>query len=1000
MAAEKSSVEQWWAELNPEQRAAVEQPDGPVLVVAGPGTGKTRVIAARIAWLLETHPDLRGENILALTFNDRAAGEMKQRVLQQAGERARDVWVGTFHSFCLNEVLKPAFPELEILDDVDHWILLRENLDQLGLVKFRALAEPGRFLGDFCHFFSRCQDELVTPEELEDYVARLCQQPEVKHDEVETLRELAAAYRASERLLAERRRISFGGSLLRAVELLRQQPERRAQLQQRFQHILVDEFQDTNVAQIELLRLLGGPRPHLFVVGDDDQAIYRFRGASFGSFRLFQQYFPSLSGGPPACVLLTENYRSTQRIVRVASRVIACNADRFRPDKPLRTRRPAGRQVRLVELGSKQEQAQWVAQELERQHARGRPWSAFAVLYREHRHREELVLELARRGIPFVIRGLSIFSNTLVRDLLAYLRLLANPGDEVACARVLAAPHWGCRPEDLRRWAHAARRRRSRLLEQVRAAASSQAGLGRIEEFLDWLAQWQQRAAALSPAELLEQLLGELRLPLVADSPEQAYLGRLIEFVRQWESKVEPAQRRLPAFLRYLEYFREAGETVRLDTPPGADAVELMSVHAAKGLEFDCVFVLNLTRHAFPVPRRKARFAFPEALLKEGLPQGDFHIQEERRLFYVALTRAREELILTAVTNARQKPSPFLEDILRDPELMRDVERLQPKTEPATVEVTVGTLQPTPTAAALLWQAARQPGRAFSQIALWARTVRGHVPNPLKLSPSAIDEYRRCPMKFLFGYEAGWALEAPPGAPVLFGQVMHRVIRQFVAELKRGTPMSLEELLASYRREWPAAQFPDPYQAQEYRRVGEEQLRRFYARYTGLRPVVLAQEKKFDALPLSEDVVVTGRIDQVNRLPSGGVELVDYKTGTPKSPEEAHRSLQLSLYALAAQEVFDWKPERLVFWNLDTDELIVTSRSQEDLERARREVLEVAAQIRSGNFEPRPGYACRFCPYELICPAHEQLVPLPALSAPSVEAATDRKQQPRRLLAS
>src|SRR5437879_4049215 len=288
--------------LNEAQRRAVRHGEGPLLVVAGAGTGKTRVITERIRHLLESNPELSGESILALTFTDRAAGEMKHRVIRAAGERGRGVVVGTFHAFC-NALLLERNPKLQTLDDVDHWILLRRNLAVLVLERYRRLAEPGQFLGDFVKFFSRCQDELVTPDDYERYIESLAEsyareKPSLAEDKqsareerIAEQREIARAYRTSDRLLRERNLLTFGMQLLDAVHLLRSDPICAAALRARYHYILVDEFQDTNIAQIELLWHLAADRRNVVAVGDNAQAIYRFRGASLGNLTLFRERF-------------------------------------------------------------------------------------------------------------------------------------------------------------------------------------------------------------------------------------------------------------------------------------------------------------------------------------------------------------------------------------------------------------------------------------------------------------------------------------------------------------------------------------------------------------------------------------------------------------------------------------------------------------------------------------------------------------------------------------
>ncbi len=379
-------------QMNEAQRRAITHGQGPLLVIAGAGTGKTRVITERIRHLLDADASLGGENILGLTYTKKAAGEMKSRVVRTCGERGRNVTMATFHAFC-ETLLKEIDPKVTVLEDVDHWILLRRNMARLQLEKYRRLAEPGQFLADFLRFFSRCQDELVSSEDFQRYADGLDEdlQAERKQLDEDTYaeraenvalqKEIARAYKASEELLNEKKYFSFGSLITWTVTLLRKDGAIRERFQQRYKHILVDEFQDTNIAQLELLQLLSPEPRNIVVVGDNDQAIYRFRGASFGSFKLFLERFAGWKTGQdstPYRVTLTENYRSTPNILRVATQVIAQNevSSDF-PNKVLSPTHPEGERIRVVELATEDEEALWVANELERLHRAGSPWRDF-----------------------------------------------------------------------------------------------------------------------------------------------------------------------------------------------------------------------------------------------------------------------------------------------------------------------------------------------------------------------------------------------------------------------------------------------------------------------------------------------------------------------------------------------------------------------------------------------------------------------------------------------
>ncbi len=984
MLFDMEPLEESGLKLNEAQRRAITHGEGPLLVIAGAGTGKTRVITERIRHLLQSDENLSGENILGLTFTKKAAGEMKARVVKATSERGKAVTLATFHSFC-ETLLAEADPQRVMLDEFDHWILLRRNLRRLHLEKYRRLADPGQFLNDFVEFFSRCQDELVSAEDYQRYAAGLAARMEAEREtldedtlveRLETValqQELARAYRASEELLREKNRVSFGSLITGAVGLLERDAQLREALQKKYRYILVDEFQDTNIAQLRLLELLAGPARNILAVGDNDQAIYRFRGASFASFKLFLERFAGWKEGQdstPFRVALTENYRSTPNILRVAMQVIGQNAvSADFPKKILSPNEPPGEKIRIVELATPEEEARWVASELERIHGAGRRWKDFAVLYRQHAHRDHLVEELSRRKIPFVITRLSILEHPLVRDALAYLRLIAAPYDDIACARVLAAPAWQLRAQDLVRLAEKARKEKKVIYDLLQlpqgqlAFDHSQAALGQLVEFVSSQKKTLKRCTA---REILGVLTDWLEIRQRAKEHDRKYVKRLAEFMKEWEPKSET--RGLAEFIEYLDYYAQAGGVVSLEDDAPPDAVQLMTVHAAKGLEFPQVFLLRVNNRAFPATERPRVFEFPVELMKEGAPAEQFHIQEERRLFYVALTRAEERLTITTVTEKKGKVPVFIEDILMEPAIKRlDVRQMMPKLPPAEVE------QRAPDEHredVQLFPAAAEPAKIFSRIADWAEEFHPPSPEPLTLSPSALSGYRTCPQRYLFGYL--WSLREGPKAAMTFGAVMHTTIKRFVDQLRKGVKLSFDEVQGIFETEWNSKGFEDQYQEEEYKKDGLEQLRAFHTGMIAELPQAVGQEKAFE-LPLDNNVIIKGRIDQINALGNErDVEIVDYKTGRPKKDADAKKDLQLSLYALAVKEILELNPVRLVFHYLQDNRRQETTRDAKQLDEAQKVVQEAAADIRAGQFRAKRGFVCRNCAYRPICPAHEE----------------------------
>ncbi len=628
-------------------------------------------------------------------------------------------------------------------------------------------------------------------------------------------------------------------------------------------------------------------------------------------------------------------------------------------------------------MATPEDEARWVASELERIHGAGRRWRDFAVLYRQHAHRNHLVEELSRRKIPFVITRLSILEHPLVRDVLAYLRLIAAPYDDIACARVVAAPAWRLEAADLVRLATRARKEKKAIYDLLQlpqgqlAFDGSNAALEQLAEFVSSQRKTLKRCTA---REILGSLIEWLEITQRAKEHDRKYVKRLAEFMKEWEPKSET--RGLAEFIEYLDYYAQAGGVVSLEDDAPLDAVQLMTVHGAKGLEFPQVFLLRVNNRAFPATERPRVFEFPVELMKEGAPAEQFHIQEERRLFYVALTRAEERLTITTVTEKKGKVPVFIEDIVMEPAIKRqDVRQLMPKLPPAEKEDRApegrdDVVQENLWEDSELFPAAEGSARIFSRIADWAEEFHPPSPEPLTLSPSALSGYRTCPQRYLFGYL--WSLREGPKAAMSFGAVMHTTIKRFVEQLRKGVKLPFDEVQRIFETEWSSKGFEDAYQEEEYKKDGVEQLRAFHEGMMAELPQALAQEKAFE-LPLDNNVIIKGRIDQINSLGNKrDVEIVDYKTGRPRKDADAKKDLQLSLYALAVKEILELEPVRLVFHYLQDNHRQETTRDAKQLDEAQKVVQEAAADIRAGEFPPKRGFICRSCAYRPICPAHEE----------------------------
>ena len=636
-------------DLNPQQLAAVRHLQGPLLVLAGAGSGKTRVITAKISHLLRSG-GLEPEQVFAVTFTNRAAREMSERVIADAGRAGRKVSVSTFHRLGLRIIredpaavgLKPGF---SIFNAGDAESLMRELLRMHwgGEVDATALRDASRAA---VGMISNWKNALLTPEQAAAAARSTLD------------RTHAAVYRDYQNHLLMSNAVDFDDLLLHPVRLLHQASERRAVWQARVRYLLVDEYQDTNGAQYELIRLLTGERGAFTVVGDDDQSIYAWRGARPDNLVTLSQDFPEL-----AVVKLEQNYRSRSNILKSANALISHNPHLF--EKRLWSERGPGDLVRIVELDDDDGEADRVASEIVQQHARRRcSWGEFAVVYRSNHQARALELRLQAMKVPYRISGGgSFFDRGEVRDALAYYRLLVNPDDDGALLRVINVPRRQLGAATLGALQRVANRRRSSLLPAIDASdlATEVGGSAarRLIGFRDWLGHW--RGQLQRPAVALRDMLTDAGYEgwLASLSKDDAELARI-----RWsniELLLAAIERRSLAGDDPAEILRSLALDDSLDRDDDDEVdpeqVQLLTLHAAKGLEFAHVWLMG----------------FEEGLLPHRNCVTDEQVAEERRLAYVGLTRAMESLTLTLTRkrrargeSRRSEPSRFLAELPKE----------------------------------------------------------------------------------------------------------------------------------------------------------------------------------------------------------------------------------------------------------------------------------------------------------------------------------------------
>ena len=961
-------------EPDPRQQEAIEHVLGPMLVVAGAGTGKTTVLTRRIARLIQ-QGHARPEEVLAVTYTDNAAREMRERVRNElgGGDLSRPQ-ITTFHAYC-NDLLIQCGKNFGILDDKDLWIYTRKRIRELHLNYFVRAANVSQFLDDLLDFIRRCHDELVGPEKYAEYVSRLergeLPAPRVgKSKDAGSLtdeeiigrcREISNVFAKVESMLCEENLGTFSHMITRAHALLTTDSELLATVRERARFILIDEFQDANFAQVRILQNLAGSERNVFAVGDPDQAIYRFRGASSGAFALFQRHFPGTK-----FVALERNRRSTAPILKCAFALVQKNPEIQDGGSGLRYRRaplisardevaaPAGADQRFpvstVLLTDKQvESSDLVGTIREHQRKSRCSWNDFAVLYRQHLHRDQVAAELAAQGIPLSIENMDVLDTPEVRDLLACLGVVVSRRDSASLFRVAALPQFAIDPEKLRSQLKAIPKDdgNASLAEVLRKTEGGREVLESLQQTSDEIA-----AGAAKGRRALEIVIRRFAL-----NPRSQAITAALKFVEFWESKPATKTGDLAELLEYLDYFREARGVIPLPTSD-QNAVRLMTVHAAKGLEFKHVFILRANSGSFPSSYREPLAEFPRELRDPdsvGLcDDKTLHQQEERRLFYVGMTRARDFLAIYARKGKGQDTTPpgFLRDLLKDKSLnpwllARNARGLQ-------VDLFGQAHAPAP------------PSRTSEWVC-----IPPAAPLNLRLSASAIDSYETCPLQFKL--EREWRLPGEIPAAMQYGAAMHRVLRNYYDALGVQRPYSDDDLFQQLRDDLSNAGIEDAYQHELYQQKGANQLRDFLsaARHAPAAQV-LHTERAFE-IRLG-GTTVAGRIDRIDQLNDGSVVIIDYKTGKPRTQESADESLQLSIYVLAAREKWKYRVDHLGFYNLEENAPVITRRTESQLQETADKVQVVAEKIGQGIFHATPGWHCTLCAYRNLCPATEKII--------------------------
>ncbi len=959
--------------LTEEQRAAVTYRGGPLLVLAGVGTGKTTVITRRIAHLIAEGIVERPSQLLVFTFSHQAAEEMLDRAFDWVRYAALDAWVATYHAvgeriLRENAPLAGLPPDFRVLDEWDQRVFLLDHLTDLPVrtLRPRALRQPLRFLTPLLSFIGRAKDDAVSPEAYRAWCEGAA--ASLPPDEADLHRELADCYAVYQELLERDGAVDFGDLIVRTVRLLEGRPGLLAEYHQRFPHVLADEFQDTSRAELRLVELLAG-HGNATAVGDDDQAIYGFRGVPWDNLLAFLRAFPLAK-----VVVLTKNFRSTQGILDAATRLIRANAYRLEAlslrgeipysiTKELTSIHGPGHPPLHHQFPSVEEEAEFVAREVGKLNAAGVPYREIALLYRNRYRPDPYLRALSAEGIPWTLAGrfrAGMFDQEVIRLMMSFLRTLADPGDSQSLYHLLGSPIYRLGGEDLAlltsRSQQEHRPLRQVLAAAVAAGSLSEEGQKAATRALADLAACEDLARGNPAGRVLYAFLmertGYLQALAQSDDPAAGQaVEQIAEFFERVVHRFEEVARydRVPWFVRYVDELRELGWNPMVgEAEPGVDAVQVMTFHQAKGMEFVAVFLTGLVEDFFPGRITRPTFVLPRDLRGEDIPEDIAHLEEQRRLFYVGMTRAKRRLYLLSADDYRppgEAPRKRVAKVSRFVlEALGEQGERSPEA-PALLRIRRQGGEPPPAA----------PGSEGT--------------GPLQLSFRQVDDWLTCPLKYRYVHVLRVPIRLHP--IVILGNAVHQAIQAYHLAKVQGRTLPLAELEAVFRHAWRSEGFLSAAHEEEMLRHGAAALAAFYRfeEASGARPTFV---EKFFAFVEGEAKVI-GYWDRVDQIGDQAL-IIDYKTsevGEEAADHRARESLQLAIYALGYERMFGNRPHEVQLRFL-TPEVVVGRATPTDrmADRALAAIREATAGIRSGDFTAKPSFAaCSSCAYRTICPS-------------------------------
>ncbi|MGD0451702.1 MAG: ATP-dependent DNA helicase [Candidatus Bathyarchaeia archaeon] len=985
-------------QLNPQQTEAVKEIERPLLIIAGAGSGKTLTVASKIAYLIEQ--GAKTENILALAFNQKAAEDLKNRVISMVGN-AEDLSISTFHSFC-NQVIQDNIlntklnANFKVITDTAQLVYLTKNINRFGIEHLEFNHEPYTLAEETAKFISRCKDESIAPEDIQKYIEKQekITLDEEALDDLNNLKDILKIYRAYEDYKIKNNMLDFGDMLCTVYNLLKSKPLILKKYQEKFQFVIVDEFQDTDYIQLQIVHLIASKHGHITVVGDDDQSIYRFRGAYLTNISEFKKMFPNYVEKA-----LEHNYRSTKKIVAVANRLIENSPERT--IKKLFTTNPDGEKVAVVETPSDSSQANYILETV-KELLKKYPLQEIAILCRRRSTAEPIIKAFRKQAIRFNFVGeTGFFQEPIIKDVTAYLKVISNPLENNAeIVRILNRNNYGIKQIEICKFNCYAEQNDLSLYEVFDHISEIDVDKFKFLQAKQTISDMIASKKRVRTLDLIHSLLFEREFYkyeiALQNNRNIQLLNQFYEFAEEFNS-IYP-DNDIEDFTDYLSFASNFEiEEKNLEE----QAVVISTIHGVKGMQYPVVIIPDLIERRLPTTYQKDKFAIPKELLKGIQSQFDekeLHIQEERRLFYVAITRAKEKLIISYAkrygeNKTDSKPSRFLTEIKYQQNENLDFQQADSQELPAESTTKENETQTRIMKQVIANLTTGKFSEAIQDVLLFAKSANKDldikadligkieepdysklekvveepitVPEDHVFSVSQFVGYKKCPR--LYQYRHVMKIPEKPRYYFDFGSSLHSIAEQLTSMQKDGKTINevvAEELLAKF---WDPKGYKSKIDEKRDYNEAKAILKVFLEEQTQSKTEIVDIERWFETS--IGDIRLRGRIDRIDK-DGLGYTVVDYKT-SKKAPSlnELKKDMQLLVYALAVKEIYpDGHPLKVGNWFLRSNEKVFFEPENQAIEAMQTEIAEMATKIKAAAFEPKKGsWECTQCDYHCLC---------------------------------